>query len=58
MRMLIVCSSTVYRAVISRARGATLTVKGESASAASWDSDHVVTESKAAAMTGGEICKG
>jgi hypothetical protein len=56
MRMLIVCSSTRYDAVISRARGATLTVKGESESDSACSSDHVVTDCSAADMTGGEMC--
>jgi hypothetical protein len=55
MRMDMVCSSTVYEAVISRARGATLTVKGEEGSEESCASDQAVTEFRAAVMTGGEI---
>jgi hypothetical protein len=55
MRIDMVCSSTRYEAVISRARGATRIVKGEPGSAESWVSDQVVTEARAADMTGGEI---
>ena len=55
IRMLIVCSSTTYDAVISRALGATLTLKGVSASAAACCSDQFATDCSAAVMTGGEI---
>lgn len=51
MRMLIVCSSRMYEAVISRARGATRTANVSSVAV----SAHVVTLSSAALMTGGEM---
>lgn len=44
MRIDIVCSSTVYDAVISFARGATLTENGESESEAACSSDHELTD--------------
>lgn len=59
IRMDIVCSSTRYDAVISLARGATLTENGESSSELVCSSDQALTEFSAALMTGGEtyICQ-
>lgn len=51
MRMDMVCSSRMYEAVISRARGATLTLNVSSTAVPA----QVVTLSNAAEMTGGEM---
>jgi hypothetical protein len=54
-RIDMVASSMRYEAVISRARGEILSVKGEEGSDSDWEVDQVETEIRAADMTGGDI---